>query len=278
MKYLLSLHSHTSSFSHLIFFTINKKQYLKKLISLLFKKATPEKTIILGITNSNDNGHYQQIVKLTRNLPKTYKIDYSYKDHFISLTYKNKKIYLVKTDEIGTDKGHILVVGFKGKIKKRTLKEVLRGAKKQKCIVIANHPLHEFRVPHFLFEKVFHVKKPISLSEKSLRNYKKSFDALELNDYFSEDWKKIKAFARKNKLPVVSDSDAHFIDEIFQSWYETEKLDFSSPKKFKKSLKKSFKKGLKLHARPLGFEAKYKHALQILLGGYGRKLGIIKTS
>ncbi|MFH1290495.1 MAG: PHP-associated domain-containing protein [Nanoarchaeota archaeon] len=277
MKYKLSLHSHTSDFAHLVFFTINKKYYLKKLLSTLFKKSTEKTLLVLGITNSNDNRHYEQIVSLTKSLPKTYRANYAHKDYFVSLEYKNRKIYLIKTDEIGTDKGHILIVGFKGRIKKRSLKEILKEAKKQKCVIIANHPLHEFHVPHFLLEKIFGLHRSIGLTKSELKKYQKSFDAVELNSYFPEDWERIKQFAKKNKLPFVSDSDAHFIDEIFKSWYETSDLDFSSPRKFKKALKKSLKKGLHLHAQAHGFAAKYKHVLQILLEGYGKKLNIIKT-
>ena len=60
----------------------------------------------------------------------------------------------MKTDEIETDKGHVLVVGFKGKIRKSRLKDVLKEAHKQKCVIIANHPLHKFGVSYFLVEKI----------------------------------------------------------------------------------------------------------------------------
>ena len=58
---------------------------MKRLLSVLFKKSKPRETLVLGITNSNDNAHYDQMVSLTKSLPKTCKTDYTHKDYFISL-------------------------------------------------------------------------------------------------------------------------------------------------------------------------------------------------
>jgi len=249
--YRISLHSHITP--------PPQKKLSKEFLELLLQKPP---TLVLGITNSNNNNHYKNFLKSLNNLK--FQISSPYKDHFFSITKNNKTIYFVKTDEIATDKGHILVIGFKGKIHHRRIKETLKEAHRQNCIIIANHPLHEFAIPHFIIKDVLGAKRKISMNKKILTKYKKQFDALELNSYFPEDWKDIKAFARKNKLPIVSDSDAHFTNEIFTSYYQTKNLDFSSPNKFKRSLKKAIHKQVKLHAKAFGLEAEYKHGFQIL--------------
>jgi len=211
----------------------------------------------------------------TNLLPREYTIDKKFEDYFFSITRRKKTVYFVKTDEIGTEKGHVLIIGYRGKLPSKNLNLLLREAHKQKCIIIANHPLHKFGIPYFFVSKIINTGK-ISLKKKDLEKHKRQFDALELSSYFPEDWKEIRSFSKKNNLQIVSDSDAHSLDEIFTSYYEIPKLSFASPKKFKKSLKKALKKRIKLHARQYGFLAEYKHGIQVLLGMIGNRLGVIK--
>ncbi len=269
----LSLHSHTTNFVHFLLIKPNKKEYLKKLLKKLFRKHGH---IVLGISNFNNDNRYKKLFDVTRLLPKNYQIDSKYKDYFFSIEKNHDKIYFIKTDEIETDKGHILIIGFKGKIKKRNLKKVLKEAHKQNCVIIANHPLHEFYVPYVLIKKLLGGQENISLNIKDLKLYKKDFDALEINSYFPEDWNKIKNIARKYNKNIVSDSDAHFLNEIFTSWYEIKGLNFNNPSSFKKSLKKALKRNLHLHAKKYGYTARYKHAIQIIFENFGKKIGLIK--
>lgn len=92
-----------------------------------------------------------------------------------------------------------------------------------------------------------------------------------------EDWDKIKNFARRYNKKVVSDSDAHFLDEIFTSWYEIDDLNFKNPRSFKRSLKTALRKNLKLHAKRYGYIARYRHAIQVIVENIGRKIGLLKT-
>jgi hypothetical protein len=276
MNYKLSLHSHTSDFAHLIFTKPNKIGYLSSLLNILYSDYKKDTIKILGVSNFNNNSVYNKLVSVTNNLPEDYEVDYTFKDYFIKIVHQNKIIYFLKTDEIGTDKGHILIIGFKGKIIGRKLSKVLNEAHRQKCIIIANHPLHHFNIAYTLVQKIMKDNNEISLSESSLNAYKKDFNALEENPYFQEDWQKIKSFAKKNKMMLVSDSDAHFLNEIFRSYYETDKLNFKSPKKFKKSLKRALKKRLHLHAKAFGFSARYKHIFQVYLENFLIKIGLMK--
>ena len=271
--YKLSLHSHTTNFIHFILTKPNKKKYLKKLLKILFIKKG---NLVLGISNFNDDDRYKKLLETAENL-RNYKINAKYRDFFFSIEKNNKKVYFVKTDEIETNKGHILIIGFKGKIRKRRLEEVLKEAHKQGCVIIANHPLHhEFNITYFFIKKILNSNKEISINKKELIKHKKDFDAIELDAYFPEDWIKIKKFATKNKIPIISDSDAHFLDEIFASFYEVKNLNFINPALFKKSLKNALKKRIHLHAKKYGYFARYKHLLEVVLENFGKKIGLLK--
>ncbi len=269
----VSLHSHTTNFVHFILTKPNKKQYLEKLLKILFKKHG---NIVLGISNFNDDERYKKLFETAKLLSKEYLVNKKYSDYFFSIQRADKKIYFVKTDEIETDKGHILIVGFNGKIRKRKLEHILKEAKKQNCIIIANHSLHDFGIPYFIVKKILGKHGEISFTKKDLEKNKKYFDALEISSYFPEDWKKIKTFAKENRKTLVSDSDAHFLDEIFTSWYEVKGLNFKNPAEFKKSLKKSLQKNLHLHSKKYGYYARYRHTFEIALEKIGEKMGIIK--
>lgn len=276
VNYKLSLHSHTSNFVHFILSKPNKKDYLDKLIKILLKKHG---NIVLGVSNFNDDNRYKDLLKATKLLQNTYTMNYYFSDFYFSVSLNGRKIYFVKTDEIETDRGHLLIVGFKGKINKRSLKKVLLQAHNQNCVVIANHPFHEHNLSYFivkLINSALGIHGEMSITKSEFIKNIESFDALELNAYVPDDWKEIKKFARNNNIPLVSDSDSHFLDEIFTSWYDAKNIDFSDPKSFNKSLKKSFRSGLKLHARRHGYFAAYKHTLQVILEKIGIKLGLLR--
>ncbi|HVY01255.1 MAG TPA: PHP-associated domain-containing protein [Candidatus Nanoarchaeia archaeon] len=270
VSYKLSLHSHTSNFAHFLAFSPNKKEYLEELIRKLTKKHG---NIVLGVSNFNDD-RYGLLLKATSLLSKEYKVNTDHKECFFSVKYQNKSIHFVKSDEINTEKGHILIVGYTKSIHNHNLHDILKAAHKQHCIIIANHPLHTPSTSYFFVKKIFGLHSDISLTSEDIKKHKKDFDAVELNSYFPEDWHKIREFSKKTGIPTVSDSDSHFLNEMFTSWYEIKDLSFSSPNKFKKSLKKGLRKGLHIHAAKYGFLAVYKHVLQVMIEHFGRKLGI----
>ena len=271
--YKLDLHAHMPVFHHLIFTRVNRREYYLELLEKLFRKKG---TLVLGIANSGNNGKYRKFVGGLGKLPKEYKVGKEFEDYFVSVSKGKKKIYFVKTDEIATDKGHVLIVGYPHDIKSKKLADIFSKVKRRDCVVIANHPLHHLGIDYFFYSKLIGGNDKVSISKRELNKYKGKFDAIELNSYFPEDWDKVRNYSRKNKIPVVADSDAHEMDELFRSWFEIKKLDFRNPDKFKKSLKRGLRKGLKVHARAHGFEAKYIHVLHGLINKYGGKLGLVK--
>jgi hypothetical protein len=252
---------------------VNRQRYYLELLEKLFMKKG---TLVLGVANNGNNRKYRKFVESLGKLPKKYKVDMEFDSCFVCVRKGRKKIYFVKTDEIATDKGHVLIVGYPHDIRSKKLEDIFSKVKRRDCVVIANHPLHHLGIDYFFYSKLIGGNDKVSISRRELNKYKGKFDAIELNSYFPGDWDKIRAYSKKNKIPVVADSDAHEVDELFRSWFEIKNLDFRNPEKFKKSLKRGLKKGLKVHARAHGFEAKYVHVLHGLINKYGGKLGLVK--
>lgn len=272
VEYKLDLHNHTSTFANILGTRQNPQPYVQHLLnSLLNKKGN----IVLGIADFNSDGRYKKFLETVKIMP-AYIVDTHYEEYFISIKKGKKKMYVVRADEIETEKGHILILGLPHAIKKRHLKNILQEAKKERCVVIANHPLHAFPIPHFLVLRILGKSdEALSIKERLLEKYLHLFDALELNPYFPEDWKNIKRFARKWQKPLVTNSDAHFINEFFRSYFLLKDIDFSSPKKYKKSLKHAFKKQIRIHAAKSGFISLYKHGVQIVFQTLAQKLGLL---
>jgi len=270
-KFKVDLHSHTSDFHHLIFSKSNKKEYLIKLLNKLFKKGN---NLVIGLAEFNDDGRFSKFVKAMKLLPKEYEVK---KNLPIISIRKNKKIiYFIRADEIATEKGHILIVGNNKSIKTRNLRKILEKAKKHKWIVIIDHPIHEFGPAYFLVSRINN-HPAISLKKQTILKNKKKIDALELSSYFPEDRAKIKRFGKKNKIPVISQSDAHFLNEFFDSYFELDNLDLTNISRFKKSFRKALKRNIKLHPGKHEFTAKYKHGFEVIFDYFGRKWGLVKS-
>lgn len=272
-KFKLDLHTHTSDFFHFIFSKTDEKDYLVGLLKKLFKKGD---NVVIGLAEFNSDGRFSKFLKATKKLPKDYCV--SENGPIISIEKGKKKIYFVRADEIATDKGHILIVGNNGKIKTRNIEELLRNARRHGWIVVADHPLHKFFLPYFIISKLIDGWSNISLGKEDMLKNKKDFDSLEINSYFANDENEIKKIGRKNKIPIISDSDAHSIEEFFNSYFELENLDLKNISKFKKSFRKALKKHIKLHIGKHDFFAEYRHGFKVLFDYIGKKLGFVKDS
>ncbi|MEK6928499.1 MAG: hypothetical protein AABW65_00905 [Nanoarchaeota archaeon] len=273
MNYKLSLHSHLSDIDHFRFTKPQHDIYLEKLLKRLLRLHG---NLVLGVANFNNDGRYEAIIKGSKKLPKSFKIDYRFKDYFITIIHEDKIIHLVKTDEIQTREGHILIIGHKGKVKARLLSKLLREAHKERDIIIANHPLHKFGISYFFIKSILGKPSRISMSAKELKRFKNDSDAIELNSYFPQDWKTIRSFAKDNKIPLVSDSDAHFINEMFRSYYKVSNLSFENPQLFKRTFKRALKKQVIIHARKHGYLAAYKHMAILFIEVFLTKIGLVK--
>ena len=270
IKFKLDLHRHMSDLFHFILSKQGKKEYLIKLLNKLFRKGDD---LVIGLADFNNDGRFSKFEKTIRELPKDYLINK--KGPIISIKKNKKMIYFIRANEISTEKGHILIIGNNEKIKTRKLENILIKAKENKWIVIADHPLHEFTFPYFLISRI-NEHSAISLKKETIYNNKKNIDVLELNSYFPEDRKEIKKLGKKYKIPVISESDAHFMNEFFNSYFELDNLDLTNITKFKKTFRKALKKHIKLHPRKKGIFVIYKHGVYVVMEIFGKKLGLIK--
>jgi len=270
-KFKVDLHSHTSDFQHLIFNKPNKKEYIIKLLNKLFKQGD---NLVIGLAEFNDDGRFSKFLKAVKELPKDYIVTKNLP--IVSIKKSNKTIHFIRADEISTEKGHVLIVGNNEKIKSRNLKEILKKARKNKWIVIADHPLHEFGPAYFIVSRI-NDHPAISLKSKTILKNKKNIDALELSSYFPEDREKVKKFGKKHNIPVIAESDAHFLSEFFDSHFELENLDLTNITTFKKTFRKALRKNIKLFPGKHPFTAKYKHGFQVIFGTICMKLGLIKS-
>lgn len=270
--YKLDLHNHTSTFPKVLGKRQNPKLYVETILKNIFKQKG---NLVLGIADFHEDKRYDTFLAGMKQLP--YQLDLRHQNSFFSLHQGKRSIIFLRTKEVETDKGHFLLIGFLGKTKGRNLKDLLKEAKKQHAIVIANHTLHQFPISQFLvLRSMRRDTEHMSANAITLERYKKYFEALELNPYFPKDWKNIRNIANKEKIALVTDSDAHFPEEFFRSYILLEDLHFSSLYAFQKSFRRALKKGLKLHARKAGYISLYKHAFQILFWFLVVRLGIIK--
>ncbi len=267
----IDLHAHTSDEFHLLHNKAHEINYVKSLLSKITRSKTP---IILCIADFNHDKRYEKFVKTSRKL-REFDIEYKNEQDFIKISNNGKDYYIIKGDEIPTDKGHILLIGTSTTIKSKNLKEVLKEAHKQHAVIIAPHPLHKFGIPFMLLQKI-RKQGELSLSQAELQKHKKEFDAVEYDSYFPEDKKKLLKFSNKEHLPLIADSDAHFLNEFFSSYFELSGIDFTNENIFKKSLKKALHKQIKIHAGKNGFFSAYKHGFSVLFFDFLRLMKIIK--
>jgi hypothetical protein len=247
------------------------------------KKRAPSNHTLQGVvahrfSDVNGDGRYRRFVSLVREYRGKYEVDLEHRDYFISISREGRRVYFVKCDEIATNKGHVLIVGHKGKVKSRRLKDVLKEAHRSRCLIVANHALHKMGIDYFVVSKIVGSKNlmKMSMSKGDLDENINGFDAVELNSYFPEDWKKIRKIVKNRKTRITASSDAHFLGEFFRSYVELEGLDFSSGEGFKKSLKRAFRKGVKVHAKKHGFVALYRHGLHLVFDHFSGVLGIVR--
>jgi hypothetical protein len=110
-----------------------------------------------------------------------------------------KKVKVIPGVEVSTKEGHLLVINTTQEFRKGIKAQEVIDKARNDALIIIPHPFDFFR-------------KGIGGSIKELNNY----HAIELNArcLFQRINKKTRAFAKKNKIPLIAGSDAHFPGEI----------------------------------------------------------------
>ena len=207
------LHNHLATFIY--------KGSFNDVIDIAYKRLGSNG--IFSITNGYDN-RYEDFLNL-----KT-----SYKKESIgnSIYIPNKKILIIKGQEVFTKQGHLLVLGLSKNINlkhNKNLEDSLKQAKDNNTIVISPHPFFIGGLGNYLIKNHRHLKYfhgiEIHNGEAFYGNEKaKDFYSLIKEDY---------------NLGALSFSDGHSVKEIGSSYTLLEKPNLKTFEKLIESLKKS---------------------------------------
>lgn len=132
---------------------------------------------------------------------------------------KDKNFEVIVGEEVSTDMGHVLVYYIKKEIKPGKVEQVIKEARKQKAICVLAHP---YNLVQDQLKKLMFDTKRKSLT-KEFEHKIKLFDAIEgFNSrcYLKKENKLAQKLAKKYKKPMTAGSDAHFKNEICNSWVE----------------------------------------------------------
>jgi predicted metal-dependent phosphoesterase TrpH len=133
---------------------------------------------------------------------------------------KDKNFEVIIGEEITTDIGHVLVYYVKRRIKPGKFQKVLRDARKQKAIVILAHP---YNIVSSFFGKVFGLKNIRGSIKEKDEKFLKEFNGIEgFNSrcLLKKENLMSQTLAKKYNKIIVSGSDAHFLEEIGNSYVE----------------------------------------------------------
>lgn len=185
---------------------------------------------IVAITDHNNTLAFDRLDKLNFNLKKINK-------HTIEILKNNKRLFILKgcepTCKTNYGKCHIGAIGLE---KKPTyladLKESLQNLKKQKCLIIANHPFDPF----------------LKISIKDLLKFRTYFDAIEIDGLYPFPINlyvnlHTKRFCKKNKIPLISSPDSHNKQSYFNQNYTLVESEGFNKEEIVNFLKKQMKNG-----------------------------------
>ncbi|MEK6875357.1 MAG: hypothetical protein AABX30_01600 [Nanoarchaeota archaeon] len=159
------------------------------------------------LTNFNDE-RYELFIETAKNLPKGWDFKEYKRGAIVTMPDKTdpngNKFYWFKSQEIPTEKGHVLFLGtLKGKHIKpfKSLEETLKKADPLNTIV-ADHA-----------EAVLSGINPLGIGIKNLLRYKKYFHAAEWNSscwfLFPESNKRIEKLCKEENIPLIANSDSY---------------------------------------------------------------------
>jgi len=180
---------------------------------------------ILGVVNFADR-HYEQFVG---------KRGYERHDLSNGVYVPEKKVLVVKGEEVATKQGHLLVLGIRKNrhlAHDRTLDDTIREAKQGNGIMIADHPFTYFGIGKQL-ERVYNIGGKILSSE-----YLEKLDAIEVHNGEASlsprnPNKKAQEFFRRMryfnpKLGALIVSDGHSLKEVGISYTTLEMPDYET--------------------------------------------------
>jgi len=132
----------------------------------------------------------------------------------------DKNFEVIIGEEVSTDIGHVLILYVKKEIRPGKIEEVLKEAKKQNAISILAHPYN--LIQEKFFKNLGGKNGRKSIKPENIHKVK-MFDAIEgfnARCFLKKDNEMAQILAKKYGKPMVSGSDAHFPNEICNTFVE----------------------------------------------------------
>ena len=193
----------------------------------------------IGVVNFSDE-RYEQFVTL-----QGYEREYL-GERENSIYIPEKKILVIKGQEVPTKEGHLLVLGLGNEVhlkEKRSLEDTIKEAKDNNGIIIADHPFYWKGIGPYL-ERNIHLLERIDGIE--IFNGEASFGLpfgplpTNSNERTKEFYKEVNPIFPR--LGAISTSDGHSFYELGKSWTELGKIELSQSRRFIQSLRESIQR------------------------------------
>lgn len=187
---------------------------------------------LIGMVNFNGY-RYEGLVRTRKDLPKGWEVYDDHRKVFVGIRDPGRGLwcFMLRGQEVPTDKGHVLILGGDNNIAHRKFEEVIKAADDMGALKIADHPLAKLG----LLGKAYDLAtgnhgRRLSLGEETLREYADCFDAIEVgNSNFPGLVRKTDRLAGELCLDSVYTSDSHSYGCMFSSWMKFPSLDFRYP-------------------------------------------------
>jgi len=235
----------------------------KRNLQTIAEKGFEQKqNTLIGFVNFDDT-RYQKIVNTKGELPKGHNLYDDHVQRFVGVYDKGKNLwsFVLRGQEISTNKRHVLILGNNKEIARRTIEDVLKEAKDMNALIVGDH--------------ILGLK---GMGEDNIRDYKDEIDLIEYcNSNFPGQTEQAKKIGEKFCIPGLYNSDSHDLNRMFSSYMVFPELDFSNWGKLKQSIIGCAEdEGTICHA---GKNRKFETPIHILSVYYNllrQKIGVVK--
>lgn len=218
------LHNHLRTSSNL------KHEDFNLAIDIASKKLgkNGKENSIFGLANFYDK-RYEQFIGL-KGYERTY-----VGENRTAIYIPEKKVLVVKAQEVPTKQGHVLVLGLGDNVHiKRyiTLEDTLKEAEDKNGVIVADHPFFISGIGPYLQQ---HAELLEHLDAIEIHNGEAIYGNRKAKEFYAEQK------PSHIDLGALSSSDGHSFYELAKNWTEINFPDIEQPKEFLQSLKKSIR-------------------------------------
>lgn len=230
---------------------------------------------LVGMVNFGDT-RYEKIVNTRGQIGNGIEIHDDDKKRFVGVhDTHNRWVFVLRGQEIPTDKGHVLILGGDRNIPKQygKLNDVLNYARDMEAMTVADHPTAEKGIFGEVFSYLTHNGKSLSLNELDLETHHDQFNLIEPgNSNFPEIMERVVKIAERLGINQISSSDSHKLRHLFKGYTVFPELDFETWERLRRGLMVQGE----MHFGKNGKYEKFLHGVSVLYNIGRQKLGIVK--